>query len=768
MTQRLPMLRSPLAPRTWIVLALFVGCLQGSTCQGQEQVKDSLASAEIAKDSTSTKPLNVEQLVSKVSKSVVTIRVTDRDGAESGIGTGFVIDDSGMIATNMHVIGQGRAFTITDYQGNKRSATAVYASDVTADLVIIQIDFADSPLPALPLADPDTAKQGMRVFAFGNPLGLEKSVVDGILSARREIEGQTLLQLAMPIEPGNSGGPLVDSQGAVLGIVNMKSLLDSNLGFAIPVQKLVELKNNPNSISIDRWVRLAEVDLETWEPLFGATWQQKGGRISASGSGNAFGGRSLLLQRSKQHAQPLEIAVQVRLDDEAGAAGIVFHSDGNDKHYGFYPSAGNLRLSCFRGASVFSWQVLHDVPSPYYLPGQWNQLKVRLKNDRITCFVNGHVVIESTDKQFKSGRIGLAKFRSTKPEFRKFEFGPSIADPELSQQASAVLDKLSTPEIAFENIGQEQLRLLADSDTLAAQELSRQAIRLKEQAERLEQLARDVRRSKTLQKLESLQDTPPSQRLLQGALLIAMLDHPDLDPQAYVQQINRMAAEINESLAKDAKTKTRRKTLHQYLFEQNGFHGSRSEYYHPANSHLNRVLDDREGLPILLSILYMELGKRIGLDVVGIGLPGNFVVRDQTDAKAPQLVDPFDRGKELSRRDAADIVLRFSGRLIQESDLEPQDVTAILTRVLNNLVGAAGRRNDGEAMLAYADALVAITPDDFQRRILRARLRGMTGRHHLAMEDFDWLLEQTLSPLEENDVLQLKESLQALIERAQP
>lgn len=767
MTQRLQLLRSSLIARNFIFTALLAALLIGSRSDGQEQPQETDKAGENTKDSTSVAPVNVEELVGKVSQSVVTIRVTDRDGAESGIGTGFVIDDSGMIATNMHVIGQGRAFTITDYQGNKLSAEAVFASDVTADLAIIQVDFAETKLPALPLTDPDAAKQGMRVFAFGNPLGLEKSVVDGILSARREIEGQNLLQLAMPIEPGNSGGPLVDSQGGVLGIVNMKSLLDSNLGFAIPVQRLVDLKNNPNSITIDRWVRLAEVDLETWEPLFGATWQQKGGRISASGSGDAFGGRSLLLQRSKKHSQPLEISVQVKLDDEAGAAGIVFHSDGNEKHYGFYPSGGNLRLSCFRGASVFSWQVLAEVPSQYYLPGQWNQLKVSLKDDGITCSVNGHVVIESSDKQFTSGRIGLAKFRSTKPEFRKFEFGPSIADPELSKQASKVLDRLRTPNIAFQQIGQEQLRQLADSDTLAAQQLSRQAIRLKEQAERLEQLARDVRRSKTLQQLETLQDTPEPERLLRGALLIAMLDHPDLDPQAYVQQIDRMAAEINESLAKDAGTQARRQALHRYLFEQNGFHGSRSEYYHPANSHLNRVLDEREGLPILLSILYMELGKRIGLDVVGIGLPGNFVVRDQTDTKAPQLVDPFDRGKELSRRDAADIVLRFSGRLLQDSDLEPQEVTAILTRVLNNLIGVAGRRNDGEGMLAYADALVAITPDDFQRRILRARLRGMTGRHHLAMEDFDWLLEQDLSPVEENDVLQLKESLQALIDRSQ-
>ena len=99
-------------------------------------------------------------------------------------------------------------------------------------------------------------------------------------------------------------------------------------------------------------------------PCLGPRWQQRAGRILVAGAGDGIRGAVVVfVHRLRCRRMPLEIGVQVRLNDEAGAAGLVFHADGQDKHYGFYPSAGKLRLSCFEGPTVYQWRVLHDVPS---------------------------------------------------------------------------------------------------------------------------------------------------------------------------------------------------------------------------------------------------------------------------------------------------------------------------------------------------------------------------------------------------------------------
>lgn len=703
-----------------------------------------------------------QALIAKVRPSVTTIRVQGRDGDELGIGTGFVIDASGLIATNFHVINEGRPFTVESSDGRALKVLSVEASDVTSDLALIRVDLSDTELPALELADDDSTDQGLRVLAFGNPLGLRNSVVEGIVSARREVEGRELLQLAMPIEPGNSGGPLVDLGGRVHGIINMKSAIDDNLGFAIPIGQLMTLKDNPNPVEIDRWVRLGKIDPQRWTPVLGANWQQRGGRILARGQGTGFGGRALLLANEDVPPTPFEVAVMVRLDDESGAAGLTFHSDGKDRHYGFYPSAGRMRLTCFLGPSVYSWQILEEVATDHYLPGQWNELKVRVEKDNILCFVNGQLVIESSDRQLTKGQVGMAKFRDTEPEFSGFRIGSELTSETLSESAKAALEKLAVPATAVDSIGAEEIRELGMASGITARELTRQAIELDNQAKKYRQLAEDVRRVATIDRLERLTEVDPQERLLVGSLLVAKLDHPDLDVDAYRAQIDRMAGEIRATLDDDATEVQTREAMHEYLFQKNGFHGSRSEYYHAANSHLNRVIDDREGLPITMSILYIELGRRLGIQIQGVGLPGHFVVKHVVDDQDDQLVDVFERGKLLSRKEADAIVLMHARRMLRDSDLAASTDIEILTRVLNNLIGVAGRKNDGESMLRYCDAIVAINPENSQFMMMRAQLRGMTGRINLGLEDVEQLLKSDSPEIDRSSVERLRD---ALVER---
>ena len=700
-----------------------------------------------------------QPLIAKIRPSVVTIRVASRDGNALGMGTGFVTDSSGLIATNFHVIDEGRSFTVETAGGKPLRVVSVEASDRVSDLVLLRVDPGNETLTAIEFAAANSCEQGTRVLAFGNPLGLEGSVVEGIVSAQREVDGRTLLQLAMPVEPGNSGGPLVDLEGRVHGIINMKSAIDDNLGFAIPIDQLITLRDKPNPIAIERWVRLGNLNEDRWTTLFGAVWQQRNGHITARGLGSGFGGRSLCLSKGDAPKQPYEISVDVRLDDEAGAAGLIFHSDGHDRHYGFYPSAGHLRLTCFMGPSVYSWQVLKEVASEYYQPDQWNQLKVRMNDASIQCFVNGHLVIESTDAQLVEGQVGLAKFRDTKPDFRRFQVGAELPSETLSESAQKRLSQLEVTPIDIDAFGSEQIRDLGESSDLSSRELLRRATLLDLQAEQLRRVAHDVQRTDTFQRLNKLVETITDEQLLQGALLIAALDNPDIDIAFYENRIDEMASEVRTNLPADASIVQTRDVLHRYLFEENGFHGSRSEYYHLANSHLNRVIDDREGLPITMSILYMELGRRLGLRIEGVGLPGHFVVRHVVDESEEQLVDVFDRGKLMTRAAAAEIVAQQTGRSLRDEDLRANTSTEILTRVLNNLLGIAGNSKDAEAMLRYTEALVAINPKVIRFRMMRAQLRGITGRHTAAREELDWLLDNNPPDLDRELVERMRSAL---------
>jgi serine protease Do len=230
--------------------------------------------------------------------------------------------------------------------------------------------------------------------------------------------------------------------------------------------------------------------------------------------------------------------------------------------------------------------------------------------------------------------------------------------------------------------------------------------------------------------------------LLRAAFVVAQLDDEELDIDAYVQQVDRMAQEIAQSLPKDTDEPARLAALNKYLFTDNGFHGSRTDYYHRANSHLSRVIDDREGLPITLSILYMELAKRLDMNVVGIGLPGHFVVKHIPRQGDEQLIDVFEGAVPLSREEAAKRVRAMADEELDDDHLRPFSKPQIVRRVLRNLLGVAQDAKDREAMLRSLEALVAIQPDNTADRGLLAVARFETGRREAAITGLDWFLEQ--------------------------
>ena len=744
---------------------IWIGPL-GTVLPSLSLADDSPPDAE-TKAASDSRPLTVEQIVNQVRPSLVTISTVGREGQEHGLGTGFVVSDTGLIATNLHVIGEGREFRVELSDGTNLPVVAVHASDRIRDLAVVQVERGDHALQPLPLVAAAELKQGEPIVLMGNPLGLKHSVVSGVVSALREVEGQEMIQLAVPIERGNSGGPVVDLLGRVRGIVNMKSLREENVGFAIDAQHLQSLLDQPNPIAIARWTTIGAIDTNQWTPLLGARWRQRAGRIMVSEPGAGFGGRSLCLSKTEPPELPYELAVSVKLNDEAGAAGLVFHSDGSDKNYGFYPTNGKLRLTCFQGPTVFAWTILQDVESEHYIPGEWNRLKVRVESDKLLCYVNDHLVLESRDQTYTSGKIGLAKFRETEAEFKNFHVAKELAGMELTsdeaKEFAALIDSL--PKLLAVR-PQELAPLNAHADAAQAI-LLRRADELQRRAEELRHVAHDVHVRGVVAELGKLaHGTGPNSDLdlLRAALWLAKLDERDIDVEAYVAQVDQMAGEIRGKLADNADEATRLAALTTYLFEENGFHGSRNEeYYHSANSYLNRVIDDREGIPVTLSVLFMELGKRLDLNIQGVGLPGHFVVK-HVAAESEQLIDVFERGKLLTREEAAEIVRLHGQRDLTDADLATTPKLDILVRMISNLGGLAESQSDGEALLRYLEALVAIEPESADYRLQRARLRAYVQRLAAAVEDLDWLLEQQPEGLDLDRVHEMRDELLRRIE----
>lgn len=259
--------------RCWLLAAAIIGLGNFPEVSANEAVPSSAAPS-------------VQDLAARVKPAVAVITFAGRDGSQQGLGSGFVVDASGLIATNLHVIGEARPITVRLHDGRTFDVKSVHASDRHNDLAVIKIEAAD--LPTLPLGNSDELQDGEALVAIGNPLGLEHSVVTGVLSGRRDVEERPMLQVAMPIERGNSGCPLLDLQGRVHGLITLKSLRSENLGFAAPVNELKALLENPNPIPIDQWLTIGVLSPSEWTPHCCRTLATAGGTHSCGRNGDWF------------------------------------------------------------------------------------------------------------------------------------------------------------------------------------------------------------------------------------------------------------------------------------------------------------------------------------------------------------------------------------------------------------------------------------------------------------------------------------------------
>ena len=201
------------------------------------------------------KPLNI--LVDELGEAVVLIRTP------IGLGSGFLIHPDGYIVTNDHVVAGERQISVTQFKGSRTELVKrnydnvkIVATGGNLDLALLKIEGQEKgfKFPFVILGDSPDLKQGERVFAIGSPLGLERSVSEGIVSLRNRIISDRLhIQTTAEISPGNSGGPLFNYKGEVVGVNNMKVVAQGaeGLGFSIPVDSLKTFLINRDAYAFD-------------------------------------------------------------------------------------------------------------------------------------------------------------------------------------------------------------------------------------------------------------------------------------------------------------------------------------------------------------------------------------------------------------------------------------------------------------------------------------------------------------------------------------
>jgi regulator of sirC expression with transglutaminase-like and TPR domain len=252
--------------------------------------------------------------------------------------------------------------------------------------------------------------------------------------------------------------------------------------------------------------------------------------------------------------------------------------------------------------------------------------------------------------------------------------------------------------------------------------------------------------------------------LSRAALTIALTDYPDLDIADYLARIDLLATEVTGRLGPEADIYRSIAALNYVLFRQFGFHGNRDDYFNPKNSFLNEVIERKTGIPITLSVLYMEVAQRVGLRLDGVGFPGHFLVKCVGGGEEI-VIDPFNSGEILSREDIDKMLFGlYGGKVVYQSDfLASSTKKDILKRMLANLKAIYINGNDLVKSLAVLDRLVILDPNS----AVDIRDRGMVylrlEYYAQARDDFEHYLR--LRP-DADDAILVREQLVRLAKEA--
>ncbi len=229
-----------------------------------------------------------------------------------------------------------------------------------------------------------------------------------------------------------------------------------------------------------------------------------------------------------------------------------------------------------------------------------------------------------------------------------------------------------------------------------------------------------------------------------AALLLATIETPNLDVGAWLSRLDELGTAVQERAAGAVGDYRRLETLTRYLYGELGFQGDAEDYYDPRNSCLDQVIERRRGIPISLAVVMIEVGARAGVPLLGVGLPGHFLVRHARHTEL--LLDPFDRGRILTRIECAGLLEKVFG---DETALEPEMLRPVgprlmLVRMHNNLRGIYLQRRELKKAARVIDRLTRLEPGvprhRYDRGVLRLHAgdaRGLDDLEHYLAEEKD-------------------------------
>jgi regulator of sirC expression with transglutaminase-like and TPR domain len=262
-------------------------------------------------------------------------------------------------------------------------------------------------------------------------------------------------------------------------------------------------------------------------------------------------------------------------------------------------------------------------------------------------------------------------------------------------------------------------------------------------------------------RLATLDGAPDgSVRLAEAALWIATTEYAALDVGAWLRRLDALGAAAAREVAPDAGADEAAAALGRLLFEREGFRGNAEEYYDPRNSFLNDVLERRLGIPITLSVVYLDVAAAAGVTAHGVGLPGHFIVRVQRAGQA-RLVDPFHGGTLLGESDCHALVRRMLGREVpfDPAWLRPVTTVEIVARMLTNLKAVHVAAGHWPRALRIADCLVALRPDALGEVRDRGTVHARLGDPRAAIRDWERYLR---GAPEASDAAEVRQQLRAL------
>ena len=266
------------------------------------------------------------------------------------------------------------------------------------------------------------------------------------------------------------------------------------------------------------------------------------------------------------------------------------------------------------------------------------------------------------------------------------------------------------------------------------------------------------------EQMRRLFDRPDAEvDLARAALTLARIRYPRLDEAPTLKWLDDRAREARARLSGAGEPDQVVSAISGVLFEGWGFEGNRDDYYDPRNSFLNDVIARRTGIPITLSVLYMEIAKRLQAPIFGVGLPAHFIVKFH-DARRRIYIDPFHEGKVLNRQGCRNLVKRLTGRPAELTDLHFAAVEnrSIVLRMCNNLRDIFLNSRQLSAGLAVIETMLALAPESPEEIKQTAWLYHELGRRSQALEAIEHYVELRPEPQDGEDLDEWSENIRRI------